>query len=101
MPLYGMLRLFYEKGYIGVGYFFLLSGFIFFWLYQDSIKSKSTTFQEFWVARISRLYPLHLATLLIVAVLQFWYIAHEGNSFVYPYNDIYHFLLNLKKKLQR
>lgn len=94
-PLYEILRLFYEKGGAGVQYFFLLSGFIFFWLYRESIQDKETSARTFIVQRFSRLYPLHLVTLLVVAVLQSLYISREGISFVYPFNDVYHFFLNL------
>lgn len=94
-PLYELLRLFYEEGAMGVQYFFLLSGFIFFWLYAAPIKKKSTGALEFGVNRFSRLYPLHFLTLITVAVLQYIYISREDVSFVYPFNDTYHFILNI------
>ena len=94
-PLYGMLRLFYQRGSAGVEYFFLLSGLIFFWLYRESIPNKAVSAKTFAVQRFSRLYPLHFVTLLVVAVLQVLYVSREGNSFVYPFNDTYHFFLNL------
>ena len=94
-PLYAIFRLFYEEGEKGVGYFFVLSGFIFFWLYKDAIKSKRVNLGRFWVQRFSRLYPLHFLTLLLVALLQLIYIANSGDSWVYPLNDTYHFFLNL------
>ncbi len=94
-PLYKILKIFYEQGFTGVEYFFLLSGFIFFWLYKDSIKNKETTAHDFIIHRISRLYPLHLVTLIIVALLQFLYISRHGYSFIYPFNDLYHFFLQL------
>lgn len=94
-PLYDMLRLFYEKGGWGVHYFFTLSGFIFFWLYSESINKKIVKAWSFGVQRFSRLYPLHIMTLLIVAFLQLLYVSRENESFVYPFNDTYHFLLNL------
>src|SRR5690606_34065506 len=43
----------------------------------------------------SRLYPLHLLTLLLVGGLQWVVIKLQGHSFVYPQNDIYHFVLNV------
>jgi len=94
-PLHGTFRMLYERGSIGVEYFFLLSGFIFFWLYRCSIEDRSTPFSNFWVRRISRLYPLHFVTLLIVALLQMVYMSNNGYPFVYPFNDMYHFFLNL------
>jgi len=63
-PLYDLLRLFYEKGGLGVQYFFLLSGFIFFWLYSAPIKNNQITAWEFGIHRFSRLYPLHFITLM-------------------------------------
>jgi peptidoglycan/LPS O-acetylase OafA/YrhL len=94
-PLYAILKLFYERGLMAVDYFFLLSGFIFFWLYRSSIEERTTSFSHFWIQRFSRLYPLHFITLLIVAALQMAYISHNGRPFVYSFNDIYHFSLNL------
>ena len=94
-PLYAVLKLFYERGAMCVEYFFLLSSFIFFWLYRSSIENKGTSFWSFWVQRISRLYPLHLITLIIVALLQSVYLSHHGHSFIYLFNNTYHFFLNL------
>ena len=94
-PLYVILRLFYEKGRLGVDYFFLLSGFIFFWRYREALQKKITSAKEFFVKRFSRLYPLHFVTLLFVAIFQMLYFSREGTSFVYPFNDLYYFFLNL------
>lgn len=44
---------------------------------------------------MSRLYPLHFATLLFVAIGQLAYSAATDTQFVYPFNDTYHILLNL------
>lgn len=94
-PLYSFFRLFYEKGGDGVAYFFLLSGFIFFFVYYDSIGRRKTSTSQFWLYRFSRLYPLHLATLLIVCLLQVVYYLKSGTTFVYANNDLCHLLLNL------
>lgn len=94
-PFYVFLKLFYEKGVLGVDYFFLLSGFIFFWLYKTPVSEKSITFKPFLLQRFSRLYPLHFVTLLIVCFLQYLYFSERLSFFVYPFNDAYHFLLNV------
>jgi peptidoglycan/LPS O-acetylase OafA/YrhL len=94
-PLYGIFSVFYEAGYMGVDYFFLLSGFIFFWLCHATIQTRNLGVKRFFVNRFSRLYPLHLVTLLFVAALQNIYYNREGSYFAYPFNDAYHFLLNL------
>jgi peptidoglycan/LPS O-acetylase OafA/YrhL len=94
-PFFSLFKLFYERGILGVHYFFLLSGFILFWIYQQSIQDREVGFNKFWVFRLSRLYPLHFVTLLIVAVLQVLYINYNDVYFVYGFNDAFDFALNL------
>jgi peptidoglycan/LPS O-acetylase OafA/YrhL len=94
-PLYALLRPFYEYGWYGVQIFWSISGFIFFWRYRDSVAGRTIDGRTFFVLRFSRLYPLHLLTLLLVAVLQALYLAQQQHYFVYPHNDGIHFLLQL------
>ena len=70
LPFYNVLFLFYERGWMAVDFFFVLSGFIFFRLYSRAISAGDVGAWEFFVLRFSRLYPLHLLTLLLVAGLQ-------------------------------
>jgi peptidoglycan/LPS O-acetylase OafA/YrhL len=95
LPLYGLLRPFYGAGEYGVWVFWCISGFIFFWKYRDAIFDRSVPGWTFFVFRFSRLYPLHLATLIAVAVLQSLYFRTNGYFFVYQNNDVRHFLLQL------
>ena len=67
-PFYDYIKLIYEYGWIAVQFFFLLSGFIFFKLYLNKIKRKNLSFYNFLILRISRLYPLHFITLVIVLI---------------------------------
>jgi peptidoglycan/LPS O-acetylase OafA/YrhL len=78
-----------------VEYFFTLSGFLFFWLYSEKIHRKEISFREFSILRISRLYPLHIASLVLVIALQWLYLSQHQTFFVYQDNDLYHFWLNL------
>lgn len=94
-PLYSALSLFYEKGWFAVDFFFALSGFVFFCLYVRPIQLRRVNARAFFLLRLSRLYPLHLATLLLVAGLQWQYQKNQGSYFVYLLNDTYHFTLNL------
>ncbi|HUH52377.1 MAG TPA: acyltransferase [Flavobacterium sp.] len=55
---------FYE-GYIGVGFFFMLSGFILAYNYQDALLKRQRSIQSFYRARIARILPLHLLTFII------------------------------------
>jgi peptidoglycan/LPS O-acetylase OafA/YrhL len=94
-PLYRGLSLLYQHGYSGVQIFWCISGFIFFWKYRDTIAQRVVGPLKFFVLRYSRLYPLHFGTLLLVALLQGLYFAHQGYFFVYQSNDVHHFIAQL------
>lgn len=94
-PFFWALSFLYRHGYTAVQLFFCLSGFVFFWLYAGRIASQSISLKHFSILRLSRLYPLHLATLLLVAIGQLSYHAMTQDQFVYHVNDLYHFGLNL------
>jgi len=94
-PFFRPLQLFYEDGFYGVQVFWCISGFIFFWKYGRAIAERSISARAFLVLRVSRLYPLHLLTLVFVATLQPIYAARMHADFVYRYNDLYHFVLQL------
>jgi peptidoglycan/LPS O-acetylase OafA/YrhL len=95
-PLHDVFFLFYGAGWMAVDLFFSLSGFIFFWLYGLPVSEGRLSARDFFVLRASRLYPLHLVTLLAVAAGQrVFRHATGGYSFMYGFNDRYHFLLNL------
>jgi peptidoglycan/LPS O-acetylase OafA/YrhL len=55
---------FYE-GYIGVSFFFILSGFILAYNYQDGILQNQKSKKTFYQARFARIYPLHILTLIM------------------------------------
>lgn len=95
LPFYQALFPFYEAGEYGVWFFWCISGFIFFWKYRAVVADRTIDGRTFFVYRLSRLYPLHLATLLLVAVLQPVYFAQHGFYFVYQNNDVPHFVAQL------
>jgi peptidoglycan/LPS O-acetylase OafA/YrhL len=94
-PGYFILKPFYEYGDLAVYLFFILSGFVFFSVYSDGIARRSVSLKTFTSNRFSRLYPLHLLTLLLTASLQFGYYRLFDSYFVYEHNDLKHFLLQL------
>jgi peptidoglycan/LPS O-acetylase OafA/YrhL len=51
------------KGYLGVELFFVLSGFILSHVYLQAAGEKRMSYGSFLWARLSRIYPMHLATL--------------------------------------
>lgn len=90
-PLYWLLWPLYHYGLFAVQFFWLISGFVFAHVYAGSkIGAK-----EFALRRFARLYPLHLITLLVVAVLQALSIRAVGAPQIIGNNDLYHFVLNL------
>jgi len=95
LPLYRLLHIFYDYGPYAVHVFWCISGFIFFWKYRDAIADRSLDGGRFFVLRFSRLYPLHIATLLFVAALQPLYFNLTGYFFGYQNNDLTNFVLQL------
>lgn len=94
-PVFFILQPFYLYGGYAISLFFVLSGFVFFAQYLTNIGSGRVGPWRFFVLRFSRLYPLHVATLLLVAGLQWVSRSIDGQAVVYPCNDLYHFMLNL------
>ena len=90
-PLHAILWPFYDYGLWAVQLFWLISGFVF----AATYAGRETAGRRFWVARVARLYPLHLLTLCAVAALQYWRLAWLGNFQIFQINDFYHFVLNL------
>ena len=89
-PLADWLSPFYNAGLYLVDVFFVLSGFLLGTLY-----SEPSSWRAFLFKRMARLFPLHWVTLVVVAVLQHWYMQLTGAGFIYTYNDSLHFFLNL------
>ena len=85
----------YGYGLMLVDFFFVLSGFVISHVYLEKVAERRVRPSEFFVLRFSRLYPLHLATLLIVAGLQAGRSSAGLDAFVYEANDLFHFVLNL------
>jgi peptidoglycan/LPS O-acetylase OafA/YrhL len=76
VPLW-ILNLF-GSGYIGVNFFFLLSGFILAYNYLDEKGERRCTKQEFWAARFARVYPVYLFCLFLAIPL---FIGQVGSQF--------------------
>jgi peptidoglycan/LPS O-acetylase OafA/YrhL len=94
-PLHDVFLLFYERGFLAVDLFFSLSGFIFFCFYATKITGGHVSGLQFFVLRFSRLYPLHLLTLLLAAAGQALFLAAHGRYMAFWHNDFFHFALNL------
>ena len=63
-PLPKLLGTFLSNGYLAVGLFFLLSGFILAYTYEGQIDGASGR-TRFWEARFARIYPVYLLSLVL------------------------------------
>lgn len=93
-PLAFILYPFYHFGLFGVQIFWAISGFIFYWKYGAALAARMVEPKRFFWLRFSRLYPLHLVTLLAVAALQPIYRGLSGEPFMFG-NGLTDFLLHL------
>lgn len=59
----------FSEGYIGVTFFFILSGFILTYNYDSDVKARKINTKGFLLLRLSRIYPTHFLTFLITLVL--------------------------------
>jgi peptidoglycan/LPS O-acetylase OafA/YrhL len=64
----GWLQTIATQGYIGVSFFFCLSGFIMGTIYAKQMSSFEKA--EYWLSRIARIYPVYLLGLLITIIWQ-------------------------------
>ncbi len=90
IPVLGWLHV---NGWTMVDLFFVVSGFVFSHVYlRNGTMRKDVTFLQFAKARFARLYPLHIATLFLVAGILLF-----GTPFSLQtdQNDLKHFILNI------
>ncbi|MBV9542690.1 MAG: hypothetical protein JO167_15630, partial [Alphaproteobacteria bacterium] len=75
-------------GYLWVEFFFALSGFILTYVYGARWLAfyRGSAYREFLIARLSRLYPLHLAMLLYIL---FMMIVLNGFAHAFGGTSIY------------
>ena len=88
LPIFSWLH---QNGWVMVDLFFVISGFIFALVYLEGGKIEAGG-KAFARARFARLYPLHLATLCLAAVLL---AIGTPASVGYARSDLWHFILNI------
>lgn len=79
----------FKEGFVGVSFFFVLSGFIIAYNYQEKLQTGQTSKRRFWVARIARVYPLHWLTLFGAAIAGGYVVTSGGMDY------LKHFLASL------
>lgn len=95
LPLYRALTVFYDNGSLAVPFFWVISGFIFYWHYAGSIRGRAVKFSDFLARRFSRLYPLHFITLIAVAVEQHFYFRTHQTAFIFVWDKPIWFVSHL------
>jgi peptidoglycan/LPS O-acetylase OafA/YrhL len=95
IPFYRYLSVLYSGAFLFVDLFFVLSGLIFRHVYFDKISRGLVSPKDFFWTRFSRLYPLHILTFGLCAVLACSFSARYGHDLIYGCNDAYHALLNI------
>ncbi len=53
-----------EKGYLAVDLFFILSGFVMYYVYTQTFNSGTFRYGKFLQKRMARLYPVHFVTMI-------------------------------------
>lgn len=78
------LLTFMANGWVSTSLFFLLSGFILSFLYWQEDGNLRTTKRHFWLLRFARIYPIHIAVLIILVLLNYQraYQEHGSISFL-------------------
>lgn len=61
-----------SRGFIGVTFFFILSGFILSHSYGADGGARTSDWRGFMAGRVARIYPLHLLTLLFAVPMTVW-----------------------------
>ena len=86
-PFWWLLKPLYLTGWAAVDLFFALSGFVFFWLYGEALRTGAVGPGKFARLRFSRLYPLFFVTLIYVLCLQIAFDARADAYFIFPADD--------------
>lgn len=77
-------------GPMGVSIFFILSGFLL--TYKQDYPNDSNCFYEnliFAINKIKKLYPLHIATMIVGILLELYYGVHNTINLLKKYSQIF------------
>ena len=96
-PLYQIpiLNVLCERGWMAVELFFFLSGVTYMSIYSQKIRKGDYSGEKFAVDRFSKLWPIHMVTLLVVTFVQGLRVENGMPQFKFIANDLYDFFLNI------
>lgn len=69
IPQFNEVSRYFFNGYVGVTFFYILSGFIINYSFNNNIANGKFSKKDFMVHRLARLFPVHLVSLLCVLFL--------------------------------
>lgn len=61
----------FSEGFLGVSFFFILSGFILALNYESKFVEDKVSYKDYILGRIARIYPMHVLTMLIALPLSY------------------------------
>lgn len=79
----------YKEGFVGVSFFFVLSGFIIAYNYQRKFEQEKVSRPEFWVARFARIYPLHVIALFLLVITGGYIGALNGDTILQFFSQLF------------
>ena len=85
----------YENAWLFVDLFFILSGVVLTYRYLEPLGAKAVSGRQFFNLRVARLFPLHVAALLVAAAVEWTLMARHEPPVIYEKNDLYNFTLQL------
>ncbi|MCW2289863.1 peptidoglycan/LPS O-acetylase OafA/YrhL [Leucobacter luti] len=80
-PLPGPITKLFDEGYLGVTFFFVLSGFVLTWSMRPGVSTST-----FYWRRFARIWPAHMVALLFAIPVFYTFAAIPEGSFLKPFD---------------
>jgi peptidoglycan/LPS O-acetylase OafA/YrhL len=93
---YRAARGLYKDCWLLVDFFFLVSGVVITYRYFEQLQERRTAAREFFLLRMSRLYPLHVVMLCVTAAVQWSRMQEDRPLLIYfGEHNLSHFVYHL------
>lgn len=91
-PDFSILNEFFRRGFFGVDFFFILSGFVLSLRYRNEVISNSINKKTFYINRFSRIFPAYYLSLVICCFLL--YKSYSSITYLQPKENLFIFLIS-------